>query len=88
MQKHIPVGPDIPEELYLAAGRKELVPFIGAGVSRLVGYPDWNKLANEALEFFVDVCADSVERYIYKRLLLRFMLQTERANHIVTNRHY
>ena len=32
---------------------KRLVPFIGAGVSRLVGYPGWDEFSNEVLRFFV-----------------------------------
>lgn len=43
--------PDIPKGLREAAqigGR--LVPFIGAGASRLAGLPDWSKLANDVLD--------------------------------------
>ena len=53
MLEKIPKYPDIPENLHIAASQKKLVPFIGAGVSRLRGYPDWKKFADEALRFFV-----------------------------------
>ena len=54
MLENIPRVPAIPEDLFLAAGSKELVPFIGAGVSRLAGYPDWKAFADKTLEFFVE----------------------------------
>lgn len=54
MLKNIPQYPEITEDLYLAAGSKELVPFIGAGVSRLAGYPDWGAFADKTLKFFVE----------------------------------
>ena len=50
---NIPEVPDIPDSLKEAAAYKKLVPFIGAGVSKLVGYPGWDEFANEALRFFV-----------------------------------
>lgn len=53
MLENIPRYPDIPENLHIAASQKKLVPFIGAGVSRLRGYPDWEKFADQALRFFV-----------------------------------
>lgn len=47
----------LPEEdlkgLREAAQRGTLIPFIGAGASRLAGSPDWNGHANKALEQFV-----------------------------------
>ncbi len=46
----IPEPPEIPPAIKEAYGGKKLVLFIGAGVSRLVGYPDWEGFANEALE--------------------------------------
>ena len=49
----IPEVPDIPDSLKEAAAYKKLVPFIGAGVSKLVGYPGWDEFANEILRFFV-----------------------------------
>jgi hypothetical protein len=45
--------PQIPEALRVAARQGTLVPFIGAGVSRLCGCPSWDQFANIALEFFV-----------------------------------
>ena len=52
--KKIPENPEITEDLYLAAGSKELVPFIGAGVSKLAGYPDWKDFADRTLLYFVE----------------------------------
>jgi len=42
-------APDLPEELKEAALNGELVMFVGAGVSRLVGLPSWGGLAWSAL---------------------------------------
>jgi hypothetical protein len=53
MIEEIPTFPIIPRKLRDAASLKKLVPFIGAGVSAIAGYPDWDKLADEALRFFV-----------------------------------
>lgn len=46
--------PPIPEGLREAARRGTLIPFVGAGASRLAGCPDWNGFADAALRFFVD----------------------------------
>ena len=46
--------PQIPEALRTAALSRKLVPFIGAGVSQLVGCCGWNDLANAALKVFID----------------------------------
>jgi NAD-dependent SIR2 family protein deacetylase len=46
--------PDIPSELREAAQIGLLVPFIGAGVSRLGGCPDWRAFADGALQCFVE----------------------------------
>lgn len=53
MADEIPLLPEVPERLRLAARQGTLVPFIGAGVSRLGGCPDWNGFADGALRFFV-----------------------------------
>jgi hypothetical protein len=53
MTEEIPSLPDAPETLRVAARQGTLVPFIGAGVSRLGGCPDWDEFANRALQFFV-----------------------------------
>lgn len=45
--------PKIPEALRVAATTRQLVPFIGAGVSQLGGCPGWDEFANSALKFFV-----------------------------------
>lgn len=44
----------IPEILRIAALQSKLIPFIGAGVSQLGGCPNWDELANAALNFFVE----------------------------------
>jgi len=46
--------PPIPEGLREAARRGTLVPFVGAGASRLAGCPNWNEFADAALCFFVE----------------------------------
>lgn len=46
--------PDVPEELRNAAIRGMLRLFVGAGVSRLVGGPNWAELADAALKHFVE----------------------------------
>lgn len=46
--------PSIPPELIEAARRGTLIPFVGAGASRLAGCPDWNSFADAALSFLVD----------------------------------
>ncbi len=45
--------PKIPDALRVAATTRQLVPFVGAGVSQLGGCPGWDEFANRALEFFV-----------------------------------
>jgi hypothetical protein len=54
MSDEITPLPAIPESLRIAAREGTLVPFIGAGVSRLGGCPDWDGFANGTLRFFVD----------------------------------
>lgn len=46
--------PPIPDGLREAAQRGVLIPFVGAGASRIAGCPDWNGFADAALRFFVD----------------------------------
>ena len=46
--------PQIPEGLRQAAAIGYLRPFIGAGVSRLAGCPDWAGFADQSLRFLVD----------------------------------
>src|SRR6266496_2466479 len=41
--------PPFPEALKLAARQGTLIPFIGAGASRLAGCPGWDDFANGAL---------------------------------------
>lgn len=41
--------PNIPSQIQEAAEHGELVVFIGAGCSCLLGYPNWEKYSNEAL---------------------------------------
>jgi hypothetical protein len=53
MNNEIPLLPQIPDRLRLASRQGTLIPFIGAGVSKLGGCPGWDELANAALRFFV-----------------------------------
>lgn len=46
--------PPVPDALREAAQVGNLIPFIGAGASRLAGCPTWEELANAALNCFVD----------------------------------
>ena len=43
-------NPELPEEIKQAALNGELVLFVGAGVSMLLGLPSWSKLADKVLE--------------------------------------
>lgn len=54
MADGIPLIPEVPQVLREAALRGTLIPFIGAGASRLAGCPNWPELADRALRFFVD----------------------------------
>ncbi len=53
MTNRIDPFPKIPDALRVAATTRQLVPFIGAGVSQLGGCPGWDEFANRALKFFV-----------------------------------
>jgi hypothetical protein len=46
--------PPLPPGLKEAALRGTLIPFIGAGASRLAGCPNWIEFADRALRYFVD----------------------------------
>jgi hypothetical protein len=46
--------PPLPPGLKEAALRGTLIPFIGAGASRLAGCPNWIEFAERALRYFVD----------------------------------
>jgi len=46
--------PPLPPGLKEAALRGTLIPFIGAGASRLAGCPNWIEFADRALCYFVD----------------------------------
>src|SRR5580692_754380 len=45
--------PEIPPGLREAALRGNLIPFIGAGVSRIAGSPGWNDFADAALRWLI-----------------------------------
>ena len=55
MSNEIPYVPKAPEGLREAAQRGTLIPFIGAGASRIAGCPSWGQLADRALEAFVAI---------------------------------
>lgn len=46
--------PDPPQALREAALRGTLIPFVGAGASRIAGCPNWPEFADGALRFFVE----------------------------------
>ena len=46
--------PDPPSALKEAALRGTLIPFVGAGASRIAGCPNWSEFADGALRFFVE----------------------------------
>jgi hypothetical protein len=46
--------PNLPTGLRDAALRGTLIPFVGAGASRIAGCPNWSEFADGALRFFVD----------------------------------
>lgn len=53
LEQLLPI-PEIPGGLREAAQLGKLIPFIGAGASRLAGCPDWNAFADAALKSLVD----------------------------------
>ena len=54
MASEIPLIPEVPQALREAAQVGKLIPFVGAGVSRLAGCPDWDGFADAALSVFVE----------------------------------
>ena len=54
MTTDIPPIPEVPEALREAAQVGKLIPFVGAGASRLAGCPDWDEFANAALKVFIE----------------------------------
>ena len=53
MMRIVPVPP-IPPGMLVMARAGKLVPFVGAGASSLVGYPDWAGFGANALQFCVE----------------------------------
>jgi len=45
--------PEIPDEITNAAKNGELILFLGAGVSRIIGSPSWKELATRYLKDLV-----------------------------------
>jgi SIR2-like domain len=81
----IPLCPNVPESLKLAARRGNIVPFIGAGVSQLAGCPGWDAFANAALKFFVDHGKLTYAQYdqmsrLHSRIKLSLALDLERRH--------
>ena len=54
MTDTIPPTPEVPPGLREAAQLTKLIPFVGAGASKLAGCPDWHECADEALRVFVE----------------------------------
>ena len=63
MTEEIPPIPPLPDGLREAAQRGILIPFVGAGASRLAGCPGWSEFADGALCCLVDE-----GRFSYKQL--------------------
>ncbi len=53
MPYQIPLIPDVPQGVQEAAQLGNLIPFIGAGASRLAGCPSWIGFADAALQFLI-----------------------------------
>ena len=71
----IPEIPEIPPPILEAASNGKLVVFIGAGVSRLLGCPSWQELAEKCLKYLYDQKYISYLEYEYlKRLDPRKLL--------------
>ena len=54
MTTDIPLIPPVPQPLRDAAQVGKLIPFVGAGVSRLAGCPTWDEFADATLNVFVE----------------------------------
>jgi len=54
MAEEITLLPAVPPKLREAALRGTLIPFVGAGASRLAGCPTWTQFADRVLQGFVD----------------------------------
>jgi len=54
MSEEIPLIPQMPPGLREASQRGILIPFIGAGASRIAGCPGWTEFADGALRYFVN----------------------------------
>lgn len=55
MASSIPTVPELPDVLRDAAFRGVLIPFVGAGASRLAGCPAWGELADKAIESLISM---------------------------------
>jgi hypothetical protein len=53
LTEEIKAIPDLPAGLREAAARGTLIPFVGAGASRIAGCPTWSEFADGALKSFV-----------------------------------
>lgn len=71
----VPIYPTIPTPLVAAAAAGRIVPFVGSGISRNCGSPDWAGFANGAVEqaLRLDLISD-VERAVLLRLAPRTAL--------------
>ncbi len=60
--------PDIPKEILKASSNGNLVVFIGAGVSRIIGCPSWEQFALRQLKHLYE--KNAINYYEYKNLRL------------------
>lgn len=90
MLEKIPKYPNIPDGLIVSASQKNLVPFIGAGVSKLAGHPDWDEFATAALKFFVQKDKFSFAQFdqvskLPSRVKLSLAVDLEKQNNLPIN---
>jgi len=67
--------PEVPAQILQAASRGKLVVFVGAGVSRIIGCPSWEKFALKYLDYIYDKkCItfyeyENLKQYVPRKLL-------------------
>jgi hypothetical protein len=68
MPDYLNPNPDVPAGVATAAEMGELVVFVGAGISRLVGCPSWDEMANAVLKQLVPAGIDYHELSLLTRI--------------------
>jgi hypothetical protein len=85
MAEQLPLVPLVPDGLREAARLGILIPFIGAGVSRVAGCPDWARFANDTLQWLIERGTFSYAqldqiRHLNPRIKLSLARSLEREN--------